>query len=82
MQVLEATKIARKIIRNSISQQHVDIYTNKYKHCRTVKCWITSDDYENEIRGAVARLLPEATVRVLSPISSYYPPSLIIRIPN
>lgn len=82
MHVLEATMIARKIIRETISRR-VDIWTNKYDACRTVKCYLTDDTAENEIIAQVAKQIPNATVKVLAPmINSYCPPSLIIRIPN
>ena len=88
MHVLEATKIARNIIR-ACNKRRVELWTNKYKHCRTVKCYLTDDTAENEIVAMVAKHLPNATVKVVaspfnsgSSYNSYFPPSLIIRIPN
>ncbi len=82
MHVLQATKIARQIIRDAIPSENITIYTNKYNACRTVKCYATSPAYRQKIREQVAKHIPDATVSERSPIHSWSAPSLIIRIPN
>ncbi len=83
MQVLEATKLARKIIRAEFPENaNLDIWTNKYKTCRTVKCYASDTRLVNRITKEVTSLIPEATVVLRQPIFKYGRPALIIRIPN
>ena len=82
MHVLQATKIARQIIRDAIPSENITIYTNKYNACRTVKCYATSPAYRQQICEQVNKLIPNATVSVRAPQYHWSAPSLIIRIPN
>lgn len=82
MEVLEATKIARNIIRSAKgNKRYIALYTNKYKNCRTVKCYAGNEETQRKIIQAVGKELPQATVKVImSPTG--IGKSLIVRIPN
>jgi hypothetical protein len=81
MQNLEATKIARNIIREE-NENITTMYTNKYKNCRTVKANVDSCNVAN-IRRRVEAQIPGATVNIVKEGRSYYGAwsLLVIRIP-
>lgn len=82
MKSLEATKIARNIIRESNGMKFPYLYTNKYKTCRTVKAYWSYGRPIQEITAAVEAAIPGASVKLRVDTTWWTKTnSLIIRIP-
>ena len=78
MTTIANTKIARNAIRSV--KKNAEIWTNKYDSCRTVKCYVYTDEEINAINAAVAGALPEATTKIIR--RSSWSISLIVRLPR
>lgn len=77
MTTIANTKIARNAIRSV--KKNAEIWTNKYASCRTVKCYVYTDEEIDAIHVAVIRALPEATTKVIR--RSSWSISLIVTLP-
>ncbi len=78
MTTIANTQIARNAIRSV--KKNAEIWTNKYASCRTVKCYVYTDEEINAINAAVAIALPEATTKIIR--RSSWSISLIVRLPR
>jgi hypothetical protein len=84
---LQYTQLVRDTIRKH-RKGYTTMYTNKYKHCRTVKC------YGGEKNKKLCRKIDEALIAVGSvghsvnilkskcPFYGYVNKSIIVRLPN
>lgn len=87
-QHIRPTQLVRSVMR-SFGRQSYEIWTNKYQHCRTVKCYTRAgEDYVSlfkEIRAALlAAGVNDFSIKHYKDANSFYHPltSLIVRIPN
>ena len=85
-QFIRPTQVVRSVMR-AYGQQSYEIWTNKYKDCRTVKCYATGqvskmiEQIRAELIGAGVK---EFTIKTYKDANSseYLPPAVIVRIPN
>lgn len=77
MTTLASTKIARNALRSV--KPRIELWTNLYKNCRTVKCYAYDDAEIDAMKSAIAVALPDATVKTIVRQSWYT--SVIVRLP-
>ena len=75
------TAIIRQILRaNGIGRGYSEMFTNKYKNCRTVKAYLYRDNNVERAKEMILDEVPEATFKTVEGL--YSAPSFIVRVPR